>query len=158
MRDSFLNIFTNVYIITPFCAWMLAQLIKMLLNFIKTKRINYSYLMSTGGMPSAHSALVSGLATITGINVGFGSPIFAVALGFALITMFDASTVRRAAGTQARLINEMVEELFKEHRFSEQKLAELLGHTRFEVFMGMTTGILVAIQLSTLSCFPANTI
>ena len=70
---------------------------------------------------------------------------FIVALAFALIVMFDASTVRRAADTQARLLNEMVDELFKEHRFSEKKLAELLGHTRFEVFMGMVIGVLVGI-------------
>lgn len=153
MKDSFVNIFKSVYVLTPFCAWTLAQLIKMLLSFLKTKRFNFGYLLSTGGMPSAHSALVSGLATIIGINIGFGTPVFAVALGFALITMFDASTVRRAAGTQARLINEIVDELFKEHRFSETKLAELLGHTRFEVFMGMITGILMAILFSSFSCF-----
>jgi acid phosphatase family membrane protein YuiD len=153
MRDSFLDIFKSVYVLTPFCAWMLAQLIKMLLSFLKTKRVDIAYLMSTGGMPSAHSALVSGLAAIIGINIGFGTPVFAVALGFALITMFDASTVRRAAGMQARLLNEIVDELFKEHKLSEQKLAELLGHTRLEVFMGMTTGILIAVLFSSLSCF-----
>ena len=153
MKDSFLDIFKSVYVLTPFCAWTLAQLIKMLLSFLKTKRFDFGYLLSTGGMPSAHSALVSGLATVIGITVGFATPVFAVALGFALITMFDASTVRRAAGMQARLLNEIVDELFKEHRFSEQKLAELLGHTRLEVFMGMTTGILVAILFSSFSCF-----
>lgn len=153
MKDSFIDIFKSVYILTPFCSWTLAQLIKMLLSFIKTKRLDFRYLLSTGGMPSAHSALVSGLATIIGINVGFKSPIFAVALGFALITMFDASTVRRAAGTQARLLNEIVDELFKEHHLSETKLAELLGHTRFEVFMGMITGILMALLFSSFPYF-----
>lgn len=153
MKDSFLDIFKSVYVLTPFCAWMLAQLIKMLLSFMKTKKVDIAYLMSTGGMPSAHSALVSGLAAIIGINIGFGTPVFAVALGFALITMFDASTVRHAAGTQARLLNEIVDELFKEHHFSERKLAELLGHTRFEVFMGMTTGILVALLFSSFPYF-----
>ena len=67
-----------------------------------------------------------------------------VALAFAIVVMFDAATVRRAAGVQARLLNEIVDELFKEHHLSERKLAELLGHTRLEVFMGMVTGILVA--------------
>ena len=69
-------------------------------------------------------------------------------LAFALITMFDASTVRRAAGLQAGLLNEMVDELFKEHRFSERKLAELLGHTRLEVFVGMVLGILIALLVN----------
>jgi len=75
---------------------------------------------------------------------GFGSSVFVVAFGFALITMFDASTVRRAAGLQATLLNEIVDELFKEHRFSERKLAELLGPTRLEVFMGAMVGVFAA--------------
>jgi acid phosphatase family membrane protein YuiD len=67
-----------------------------------------------------------------------------VALVVASITMFDASTVRRAAGLQARLLNEMLDELFKEHHLSERKLKELLGHTRLEVLMGAIVGILTA--------------
>ncbi len=153
MKDSFANIFTSLYVLTPFCSWMLAQLIKMLISFTKTKSIDIAYLVSTGGMPSAHSALVSGLATVIGIKQGFASPIFALALAFAMITMFDASTVRRAAGTQARILNEIIDEIFKEHHLSETKLAELLGHTRLEVFMGMITGILMALLLSSLTIF-----
>lgn len=102
-------------------------------------------------MPSAHSAMASALATIVGIETGFGEPVFAVALAFSLVVMFDASTVRRAAGTQARLLNEMVDELFKEHHFSEKKLKELLGHTRLEVLLGMIMGILVAILAKALA-------
>lgn len=89
--------------------------------------------------------MAGGLATSVGLNIGFDTPFFATTLAFALVVMFDASTVRRAAGLQARLLNEIVEELFKEHRFSEQKLVELLGHTRLELFLGMTIGILVAL-------------
>jgi len=100
-------------------------------------------------MPSAHSASVSGLATSVGIIQGFGSAIFAIALCLAIIVMFDASTVRRAAGLQAMLLNEMVDELFKDHHFSQRKLKELLGHTRLEVFMGMVMGILVGMLVST---------
>ena len=92
-------------------------------------------------MPSAHSATVSGLATAIGMTEGFGSPLFALATTYAIITMFDASTVRRAAGQQAALLNEMVRELFKEHRLRNKRLKELLGHTRVEVLMGMLVGI-----------------
>jgi hypothetical protein len=99
-------------------------------------------------MPSAHSAMACGLATAIGLTSGFNTAIFALSLAFALVIMFDASTVRRAAGQQARLLNEMIDELFKEHHFSERKLAELLGHTRMEVFMGMMIGILTAIIIT----------
>ena len=99
-------------------------------------------------MPSAHSATVAGLATSIGINSGFTSDVFILAMTFALITMFDASTVRRAAGQQAAILNMMVDELFKDHHISEKRLKELLGHTRLEVLMGMTVGIMVAILVN----------
>ena len=88
------------------------------------------------------------LATAVGLKTGFGAPLFVVTLSFASIIMFEAATVRRAAGSQARLLNQMVLELFRHHRLSEQKLVELLGHTRLEVFMGMLIGILVALLVS----------
>lgn len=151
MHDSFLNLFSNVYFWSALWAWIVAQCIKMINGFFRTKRLDFSYLVSTGGMPSAHSATVSGLATSVGVLQGFGSPAFTIALCLAMIVMFDASTVRRAAGQQAKLLNEMVDELFREHHFSEVKLKELLGHTRLEVLMGMTTGILVALLVVSLS-------
>ena len=131
----------NIWFFCSFFSWCLAQSTKMLIAFIKTRNVSLHYLMSTGGMPSAHSATVSGLATAIGMTEGFGSPLFAMALTYAIITMFDASTVRRAAGQQAALLNEIVRELFKEHRLRNKRLKELLGHTRVEVLMGMLVGI-----------------
>jgi len=142
---SFAN---NIWFFCAFFSWCLAQCIKMLLAFIKTRSIDMHYLVSTGGMPSAHSATVSGLATAIGITEGFQSPLFAMALVYAIITMFDASTVRRAAGQQAAVINIIIHELLKEHRLQNRRLKELLGHTRVEVLMGMLTGI----AFSALSC------
>lgn len=143
MQPSLLKLLSNVCFWAPFCAWLTAQFTKMLCGFSRTRRLDFRYLVSTGGMPSAHSAMAWGLATAAGLTSGFGSPIFAVTLAFALVTMFDAATVRRATGQQARLLNEIIDELFKEHHLSERKLAELLGHTRLEVFLGMAVGILV---------------
>lgn len=131
----------NLWFGCAFFAWCLAQLIKMLLAFIKTRRVNIHYLVSTGGMPSAHSATVSALATSIGMTEGFETPLFAFALVYAIITMFDASTVRRAAGQQAAVLNEIIRELFKEHKLYNRRLKELLGHTRVEVYMGMLLGI-----------------
>ena len=151
LHTSFSDVFRSVCFWSPFFSWMVAQITKMLCAMYRTHRLDFHYLVSTGGMPSAHSALASAMATAIGLKSGFGSPVFAVALVLCLIVMFDASTVRRAAGQQARLLNEIVDELFKEHHLSERKLAELLGHTRLEVFLGMIMGILVAMLVVALA-------
>jgi len=145
---SLLDILDNPCFWAPLGSWLVAQCTKMVCGFSKTRRLDFSYLVSTGGMPSAHSAMASGLATTIGLTQGFDQPIFVLALAFALVVMFDASTVRRAAGLQAKLLNEMIDELFKKHHLSERKLAELLGHTRLEVFVGMIMGILTAIIIT----------
>ncbi len=145
MHGGFVDVFFSACFWSGLGAWMVAQCTKMICGFLETRRLDFHYLVSTGGMPSAHSASVAGLATSVGLMEGFGSPIFVIALTFAVITMFDASTVRRAAGMQATLLNQIVDELFKEHHLSEKKLAELLGHTRLEVLMGATVGVLTAI-------------
>jgi len=139
--------YNNISIWSAFAAWMVAQTAKMILEVSRDRRLDFSVLVSTGGMPSAHSAMVSALAFSIGLREGFSSPLFAVTLAFACIVMFDAQSVRQAAGHQARLLNQIVEELFKEHHLSQQKLAELLGHTRLEVFAGLITGILTALLI-----------
>ena len=103
--------------------------------------MDFRYFVSTGGMPSAHSATVTGLATSLGLTQGWDAPITALASVFAIITMFDAATVRHAAGLQAQVLNEIVEELRKERRLRAAKLKELLGHTRTEVLAGFLWGI-----------------
>jgi uncharacterized protein len=145
LHTDILAVFRNVCVWSGAVGWVTAQLTKMLCGFHRTRRLDFGYLASTGGMPSAHSALVAGLATAIGLTHGFGTPLFALALAFAVVTMFDASTVRRATGMQARLLNQIIDELFKEHRLSESKLKELLGHTRLEVVMGMLVGIFAAL-------------
>lgn len=124
--------------------WITAQTAKMICCLLESKRLDFSYMVSTGGMPSAHSAMVCSLATSLGLCEGFDSAIFALGGSFAIVVMFDAQSVRAAAGQQARLLNQIVDELLHEHHLSEQKLKELLGHTRLEVFMGMLTGIAAA--------------
>jgi acid phosphatase family membrane protein YuiD len=139
--------YRNVSIWSGLAAWLLAQSVKMASAYRARRELDFGVLVSTGGMPSAHSAAVSALATSVGLTDGFSSGLFAVALAFAVIVMFDAQSVRQAAGLQARILNQIVEELFKEHHLSQQKLAELLGHTRLEVFAGMTVGILTALAI-----------
>ena len=146
MENSVLNVFKTSCFWAPFCAWVVAQAIKMGSGFRQTRRLDFRYLVSTGGMPSAHSAMAAALATAVGLLEGFGSSTFVIALAFAIVVMLDASIVRRAAGQQASLLNQIVDELFREHRLSEQKVAELLGHTRLEVFLGMLLGIFIALM------------
>lgn len=128
---------------SAFSSYMVASFLKMLGNLRQTGKVDFQYLTTLGGMPSAHSAMVSGLATSVGLIEGFGSSIFAVTFAFAVVVMFDASTVRRATGLQARLLNQIVDEVFKNHHLSAQKLIEILGHTRLEVFAGLTVGVTI---------------
>ena len=128
-------------------AWTIAQSIKLAVRLITRREFDFRVFLSTGGMPSAHTAMAVSLATAIGLLEGWGSPICAIGIAFAGVVMFDAQSVRRAAGQQARLLNQIVQELFKNHHLSQQKLAELLGHTRMEVFMGMLTGIFTALAV-----------
>ena len=125
-----LTVFSNIPLWAAFFSWC-----------AKTRRVDFRYFVSTGGMPSAHSATVTGLATSLGLTQGWDAPITALASVFAIITMFDAATVRHAAGLQAQVLNEIVEELRKERRLRAAKLKELLGHTRTEVLAGFLWGI-----------------
>lgn len=140
-------IFRNQAIVAALLAWLFAQAIKFATNWWKNRRIDFTAFVSTGGMPSAHSASVCGLAASIGRHSGVDAPVFAVALWFALIVMFDAQSVRRAAGEQAKILNQIIDELLNHHHLSQQKLAELLGHTRLEVFAGMSLGILVGLLI-----------
>ena len=127
--------------------WIVASVIKMSIAAWKTHSFDFTYLVATGGMPSSHSATVSALAFGIGYTHGFGSSVCVLASAFAVITMFDAATVRRAAGEHAKVLNEIVHDL-KELRFNPQRrFKELLGHTRKEVFWGMATGIVWATLL-----------
>jgi acid phosphatase family membrane protein YuiD len=133
----------NAAIKAALLSWLVAQFIKFTAEIIKSRELDFTYFVSTGGMPSAHSASVCGLATRIGMDAGFHTPIFALALWFALIVMFDAQSVRRAAGEQAKILNQIRDELKEHHHFPQKKLAELLGHTRLEVFAGAAVGITV---------------
>ncbi len=122
-----------------------AQVIKFFVFTIRTKKINFKIFTTTGGMPSSHSAGVMGLSTSIGIIAGFDSLIFATAFGYALIVMYDAAGLRRAAGKTAACLNRMMDDFYKHDlQAVGGKLKELLGHTPLEVFFGAVFGILFA--------------
>ncbi len=142
MQD-FATIFHNKILLVSLMACFSAQGLKLIIELIRHRKINFRYLVSTGGMPSAHSALVGALATGVGLSRGWESPEFAIACLFAVIVMYDAAGVRQAAGKQARILNQLLDELIHDthHLNTEERLKELLGHTPFQVLIGLTWGI-----------------
>lgn len=122
-----------------------AQFLKPFTIAYKRKKLDFSMLISTGGMPSSHSATVTALATSVGIIDGWNSTTFAICICLASIVMYDAAGVRRSASLQARALNQIINELLsKEHTLNKKKLKELLGHTRTEVIAGACLGIFVS--------------
>lgn len=144
MQD-FGDILDNSVLLVALVACLIAQASKVVVDLIKNGKVNFRSLVTTGGMPSAHSALVTSLATGVGQTSGWASPEFAIATIFAVIVMYDAAGVRQAAGKQARILNQMIDELFSEHhKFNEDRLKELLGHTPFQVIIGSALGITIS--------------
>ena len=132
-------------LIVPAGAWLVAQLIKVIIYSIQERRLLLYYMVRMGGMPSAHSATVCSLATAVGIIEGIDSTIFAVSVFFAFLVMYDAAGVRKTVGTHSNIINRMLDELFKGHPEFELRFRELIGHTRLEIGAGALLGILLAL-------------
>ncbi|HDD55448.1 MAG: divergent PAP2 family protein [Chloroflexota bacterium] len=133
----------NPVLLSALTAWMIAQVLKVVIELIVTKRINWGLLFQAGGMPSSHSALVSATALSSGLVYGFSSAVFSVAAVLAMIVIYDATGVRREAGRQAVLINSIIEELSKGKIPPQEKLKEMLGHTPGEAFLGTLLGLLI---------------
>lgn len=121
-----------------------AQILKIIINYIYHKKVDFRIIFSTGGMPSSHAASVMALSTAVGIEEGFNSNIFAICLFFSFIVMYDAAGIRRAAGKQAEILNKILDDLYAGRR-ADERLRELLGHTPIEVFIGAIWGIIIAL-------------
>ena len=134
----------NPVLVAATLAWAIAQTLKFLIYSVRDRRVSLHYLTTMGGMPSTHSATVAGLATAVGIREGLRSTSFAIAFLFAIVVMYDAAGVRRAAMAQAKILNQIIDELFQGHPISETRLRELLGHTPFEVLMGALLGVVIS--------------
>ena len=139
------NFFGNKYIAIPILLWLGIQSFKVAWDLITTKKFNFKRILGAGGMPSSHSAVVTSLATLIGKSEGFNSPIFALALIFACIVMYDAAGVRRAAGKQAQLLNKIINTPGLSGLQVQEKLVEVLGHTPTQVFVGASIGIIAGI-------------
>ena len=153
-----MDLFINFPFWASLAAIFFAQFVKVPIHFIATKKLDWSLLTSTGGMPSSHSAAVTALTTGVALESGLHSPVFAVSAIFAIITMFDASGVRRQAGEQAIVLNQLVADFNKlvedvktwpqkEEKQKRKELKELLGHKPIEVFFGGITGVILTLVL-----------
>lgn len=125
----------------PISAMVIVQLFKFVTASLRNRMLMWPILLSTGGMPSSHSAMVTSLATAVAYRNGVGSSIFAVSVVLAAIIMYDAQGIRQQSGKQARILNQILRELFSGQSISEEELKELLGHTSIEVLVGGLLGI-----------------
>ena len=142
-----LEIVRHPWFVSAFLAGGGAQLAKLAINWMRTRKVDFGCLRMSGGMPSAHSALVSALSTAVGLTDGFDSSVAMIAVGFGLIVLCDAATLRRQAGYHARLLNRIVAKLrvSEELKVEAAHLQEMLGHRRREVFAGVAMGIVTAL-------------
>ena len=138
------TVFQNKALIAGLVAWVMAQIIKIPLDYLRTGKWNWALLLTTGGMPSSHSSLMTSTVLAIGLYHGFDNPIFALGVAITMIVTYDAAGVRRQAGIHAQRINVLVEELLHGHIFNEKDLREVLGHTPLEVVGGILLGLVVA--------------
>ena len=144
---NFGDILHNHVLLTGLAGWLLAQMLKIPIDFFRSHRWNWALFFGAGGMPSSHSALVTSTAVAVGLYYGFDSPVFGVATAIAMIVVYDATGIRRQAGMQAQKINILVEELLKGHPISDKHLREVLGHTPLEAMGGVFLGLAVALGM-----------
>jgi acid phosphatase family membrane protein YuiD len=139
------QVLQNPALVYGLVCWGMAQVLKVATSSIREHRLSWRMLLSAGGMPSSHTAIISSITVGIGIREGIDSPLFALAAGIAGVVMYDAAGVRRAAGHQAAVLNQIIDELFQGHPISEVRLRELLGHTPLQVLAGAILGVAVTL-------------
>ena len=141
------EIITNKVLIIPICSWAAAQLLKVLLVLIQKRQLDLRYLVISGGMPSAHSALVTALATSVALVQGIDSVAFGITAILAMVVMYDSAGVRQSVGKQSVVLNRIIQELKFRRPITEleRDLKEFVGHTSFQVIIGGLLGIFIAL-------------
>ena len=141
------QLLSNYPLMTAVLSWFVAQVLKTAIDAYFNKGINWERMTGSGGMPSSHSSTVVSLAVAIGVSYGVDSTLFALALIFAIVVMYDATGVRRETGEQAVILNR----LLLDNPFSwtgeefDKKLKEYVGHTPLQVLMGAILGVLIAL-------------
>jgi len=139
-----MSIFHNFVLIAALVAWGIAQALKVPIEYLQTRRMNWALLIQAGGMPSSHSALIVAITHGIGLTVGFNTPLFALAFAISMIVIYDATGIRRQAGKHAELINAMINDLAAGNPLKQEQLREVLGHTPLEALGGIALGLIVA--------------
>jgi len=144
----FIDILNNPVLVSIIISSVMAQILKLPLEFLRTKKWDWSLLLGTGGMPSSHSAVMTAAAAGVGHYVGFDTPLFGLAFAIAMVVVYDATNIRRQAGFHAQQINRIIKEIFEgkikpAENFDE--LREVLGHSPIEAVGGIILGILVSV-------------
>ena len=146
--EFLLQLTDNIILITSLLSWFTAQVIKTVINAVIMQDFDLRRMIGDGGMPSAHSATVTGLALMTGLECGFDTPVFAVAVILAAVVMHDASGVRYETQKQATAIEQIVSyfnELLEENISLDVKLKKFVGHSKLQVVAGAIVGIAVSL-------------
>lgn len=150
MTDFFHTLGQNRVLWIAAAAWLAAQSLKVVFTLVVDRRFNLLRFVGSGGMPSSHSSFVMSLATSIGRIHGWDSTLFAFAIVFAFVVMYDAAGVRYAVGKQAIILNRIIEDFHshrKDKKLTENRLKELVGHTPYEVFAGALLGVFMALWL-----------
>ena len=143
MLADFLN---NKVLLISAASWVITQILKVMVILVQERRLAWNYLVTSGGMPSSHTATVCALATSIALTIGVGSIFFSIAVVLAVIVMYDAAGVRQSVGQHSAILNRMVREFsFRTSKQEREKdLREFIGHTPFQVFVGALLGIFIA--------------
>lgn len=142
---EFMDLFNNKALLAALLAWFLAQAIKVVMVLVEEKKLDLGKLVSSGGMPSSHSALITAMTASVGKTAGLDSVAFAIAAVTSMVVMYDAANVRREAGKHAELLNKIAQDLYPDNHMHQEKLKELLGHKLIEVAVGAVLGITIGI-------------
>lgn len=140
-------VFLNKILIIALTAWGIAQVLKVPLEYFRTRQWSWAMVLAAGGMPSSHSALMVSVTLALGLYLGFDDPLFALGTAITMIVTYDAAGIRRQAGMHAERINLLFDELLHGHKMSEKDLREVIGHTPLEVAGGILLGLIVAITM-----------
>jgi acid phosphatase family membrane protein YuiD len=138
-------LFTNQLLWVPVLAWAIGQFLKVVTDSWREHRLSLRTLGMSGGMPSSHTALTVCLTTMVARKLGLGSPLFAAVVILTMVVLYDATGVRRAAGQQSVILNQMIDDLRSHLGFRYERLREFLGHTPYEVLAGIALGVAVGL-------------
>ena len=144
------EILSNQVLVSAVAGWIVAQVLKTMLDFALNRTIHWERMVGSGGMPSSHSATVCGLTTAAALHYGVSSFEFAVCFVLSMVVMYDATGVRRETGKQAKLLNSILSEnpLKLNAEVLQEKLKEYVGHTPLQVVAGAILGICLALVIN----------